>query len=628
MSVVAPGKTVIGLIDSYIVEEALGLGAYGPTYVASTRMKRRVLLEEVHLGALDEWATLDVCLKEAALLKRLEHPNVVGVSELFGWDGEHPSPATRFAEPLSSTDTTHAPRAVSLIVVRHFPAGETLAAAVADGRHFSSDELANVMRCALSALSYLHALSPPIVHRRITAESLVVSDEGTCLAGVGLAPREAPDVAGDLRALARAVIFAASHVDATSLERLERTRGFDLRKLIPNLCPALRRALAASLSASASRGPASAREVLAILDGALVRPGALARRLRAIPRPVLRGAAATLAVGVVVFAVRGAGSSAHPSTEALVPTERADSVSLAASEGSKLTEGPTAPVCPAQAACAEPEACPACEVCTTEPRDAVPTPEALPTLTFATKVLRARGMDLGARCTLTVTGDAMYGDARTCSVSLACDTGKVLEEVYVTNCSLRETRMADGSARYEAWMTEPHVSGREDYAIVVDPALNKARLWRYDGADRVTADLTLHLDGASAPATAIALDHRAFVATTREVGVVTEVKGDLATAKTGQSCSITLEPTFDGNDNCDATIRCGSSKVYESSGTCTVDDAGKVTMFNDDSGSVMDGTPMVTWDGRGVTVQDLDTRGAYSIEIMMPKPKEPYYAEE
>ncbi len=613
------GKSVAGQRDTYVVEAEVGAGTYGTVFHARRRDGGRALLEEVHLGALDEWATLEVCIREAGLLRRLSDPRLVTVSELFAWDGE----VAREAGTLLPAGAPARPLGVdgplpSLVIVRDCPRGESLAAAIADGRRFTSAELEGIYRDGLGALGYLHALSPAVVHRDLSAESLIVGEDAAAITGLRLSPRDGAGPSDDLWQLAATIVYAAAHVEPAQLSRRMAAPGFQLGALVPNLSPRLRRALAASLDVVAARRPRTAGEVLDLLDARRFAVRSALRALRTVPRPARLGAVAALggaAIGLGLTALAGASSPAE------VPVAE-----VSAAPPLALEAEPPAATCPASPVCPEAPVCPAERVCPTEqvcpeaPAAAPSTVTRLAPLVWTARALDAHGLDLGKRCTLEVRAETDGSEVTGCTTSVRCDGATLLASRSTDTCALRQTRLAGGSSRYDVWLTAR--GGREDgeagtEAIAVDASEERIRYWRYAIDGEPIARATLVLEGASIPSEVTSLGPMHFEGTSKEVGVVTTVKGETGLS-IGTRCSLTLEPLSQASDTCDATVRCGPRLLYHQAGQCDVNPLGKPRVFYDTTESVHDDSPTLSLEEHILRLDDLGPAGPTSIEITMP----------
>lgn len=109
--------------------------------------------------------SLDALRERAALLTSVCHPHVARLLDWFEFLDE--AGGHKFA------------------FVWEFVEGESVRQACARGKTFSDGELVSVARDVLSALSHLHAQSPPILHGRISSGNIVVATVGGTCSNLG-----------------------------------------------------------------------------------------------------------------------------------------------------------------------------------------------------------------------------------------------------------------------------------------------------------------------------------------------------------------------------------------------------------------------------------------------------------
>jgi serine/threonine-protein kinase len=142
--------------QTYEVVFFIGEGAFGEVY----RVKHR------HLGVqvlkllkqdFDQTADLDEISREARLLAKITHPNVVRVFEAnsFTLDGR----------------TRH-------YLTMGFVSGETLTQLLARRITLTRDDAVSLMSNVLQGLSYVHSMRPPLIHRDINLDNILISYEG------------------------------------------------------------------------------------------------------------------------------------------------------------------------------------------------------------------------------------------------------------------------------------------------------------------------------------------------------------------------------------------------------------------------------------------------------------------
>lgn len=163
-----PGGTRL-LQGQYQIENALSDGGFGLTYVARDSLDRPVVIKECfpqgicqrHLGldcvpvAGQERmfrGLLRSFLREAQLLARPDHPNIVAVHQVFRENG------------------------TAYIAMEHKPGHDLQTALDQAPEQFTTETLYAIARQALSALEYLHGVS--ILHRDVAPDNLLWSPSG------------------------------------------------------------------------------------------------------------------------------------------------------------------------------------------------------------------------------------------------------------------------------------------------------------------------------------------------------------------------------------------------------------------------------------------------------------------
>lgn len=164
----APGTRLCG--GQYTIDKYLNCGGFGITYLARDSLNRKVVIKECfpnaiccrsdasvrlrsHSYATDFDQAVELFQKEARALAALDHPNIVGVHQIFEENGTAYM-ALDFVEGLDLLDLSHKhPELRSPAAVR---------------------ELAGIL---LEALSYVHRSG--ILHRDIAPDNILLDTSGT-----------------------------------------------------------------------------------------------------------------------------------------------------------------------------------------------------------------------------------------------------------------------------------------------------------------------------------------------------------------------------------------------------------------------------------------------------------------
>ncbi len=146
------------IIGAYRVVRTLGRGGMGVTYEAErTADGLRVALKELRLSRVDDWKVLELFEREARVLANITHPCVPAYIDHFKIDGES-GPAFYLVQQLAG--------------------GRSLAQRVADGWRADEAAAKRVAEKLLDVLEYLHARNPPVYHRDVKPQNVMLDDAG------------------------------------------------------------------------------------------------------------------------------------------------------------------------------------------------------------------------------------------------------------------------------------------------------------------------------------------------------------------------------------------------------------------------------------------------------------------
>ncbi|MFC1851635.1 protein kinase [candidate division CSSED10-310 bacterium] len=148
-------KTLHSAQDSYEVLQSMGQGGMGVTYlVRSQKSGEKLVAKQMRLDKAASWKNVELFEREAAVMKRLDHPNLPRYIDYF----------TRQEDR-------------STFLVQTFIPGRTLQEYIKDQTPLETDQLEMLLRQALQVLIYLHSLNPPVIHRDIKPENIIISGQ-------------------------------------------------------------------------------------------------------------------------------------------------------------------------------------------------------------------------------------------------------------------------------------------------------------------------------------------------------------------------------------------------------------------------------------------------------------------
>lgn len=283
-------------IGPYLLESRLGAGFTGATWVARPKAGGEALvLKIIDMREEPGWEGIDLFRREAAALRRLDHPGIPRCLEYFEDAAEG---------------------RLLLVLAMERIEGESLQGLVDSGRRFSDAEVEPILAHLADILAYLGSLRPPVVHRDVNPKNIILRPDGNValvdFSGVQEALRQAASPGATLvgtagytpveqvagKASPRSDLYGAA---ATALFLLSARNPSELPSkalkpdlgAFPGLSPRLACVLDSWLEPDEARRGMSAAEAAAILRGESALPAApeprwaeAARRGRATPRSV------------------------------------------------------------------------------------------------------------------------------------------------------------------------------------------------------------------------------------------------------------------------------------------------------------------------------------------------------
>ncbi|MGC9504580.1 serine/threonine protein kinase [Baaleninema sp.] len=260
----------MALLQRYQIASILGKGAFGTTYKARDLDRDRwVAVKVLSLKQVADWKIIEMFEREAQVLERLNHPGIPNYVDYFYRD-------------------TQDDRLFCL--VQELVEGKSLAAWVKQGWRATEEDAKQIAVKVLEILDYLHWQTPPVIHRDIKPQNIILKPDrsvylvdfgavqdlyrnslilgGTFVGTVGYMPPEQfrgkAFLASDVYALGATLLFLLSH---RSPEELPRHRlKIDVQKAI-QVSDDFARWLEKMVEPAIEDRYKSAREALDVLQG-------------------------------------------------------------------------------------------------------------------------------------------------------------------------------------------------------------------------------------------------------------------------------------------------------------------------------------------------------------------------
>lgn len=134
------------------VERHLGSGSFGNTYACvDSQTGTPVAVKELDMSHVDDWKAIDLFQREAETLERLDHPNIPDYVDFI---------------PAESDDSAY--------LAQELAPGSTLTTLLRAQGQFSEARARSVATQMLDILVYLDACRPPVIHRDIKPDNILV----------------------------------------------------------------------------------------------------------------------------------------------------------------------------------------------------------------------------------------------------------------------------------------------------------------------------------------------------------------------------------------------------------------------------------------------------------------------
>ena len=145
------------LHQRYEIQAVLGRGLSTTTYRAiDTETGRECSIKCLSFRKMTEWKTWELFEREAQILKNLAHPKIPRYLDFF----------------IEETAQD-----VELFLVQEYVSGKSLAQLAQEGKPFDEKEAVVIALKMCGVLEYLHHFSPPIIHRDIKPNNIILTPD-------------------------------------------------------------------------------------------------------------------------------------------------------------------------------------------------------------------------------------------------------------------------------------------------------------------------------------------------------------------------------------------------------------------------------------------------------------------
>ncbi len=146
------------LVNKYQIIDILGQGGVGITYRSrDIETDRIVAIKALSLKRAKDWKAIELFDREAKILSQLNHPAIPRYIDSFQVDTE--------------IDRQY-------YIVQTLAEGQSLFDAIESGWKPTIAEAKDIAIQVLEILIYLHSLNPPVIHRDLKPQNLIINDDG------------------------------------------------------------------------------------------------------------------------------------------------------------------------------------------------------------------------------------------------------------------------------------------------------------------------------------------------------------------------------------------------------------------------------------------------------------------
>lgn len=145
------------IAQRYRIINTLGQGGIGITYQAlDLKTNQEVALKVLSLRQMNEWKKIELFEREAQILSQLNHPGIPQYLDYFQVD--------------TATDRY-------FYIAQQLAPGKSLAELVENGWRSKESEVKEIVIKILNILVYLQSLTPPVIHRDIKPQNIILTPD-------------------------------------------------------------------------------------------------------------------------------------------------------------------------------------------------------------------------------------------------------------------------------------------------------------------------------------------------------------------------------------------------------------------------------------------------------------------
>ena len=151
------------LHQRYQISDLLGEGGNGKTYRAfDQQASKEVAIKILNTYGMPDWKTLELFEREVKILSQLDHPAIPRYLDFF-------------RATIAGNETLCL---VQEIAPGRTLSGRTLSGWIDAGHVFTEARLQNIAEKVLEILQYLQSFAPPIIHRDIKPQNILLTGTG------------------------------------------------------------------------------------------------------------------------------------------------------------------------------------------------------------------------------------------------------------------------------------------------------------------------------------------------------------------------------------------------------------------------------------------------------------------